>query len=74
MTSQHTYPPSPPCPRTALRKNRPLVLRSNSGTTLSPPAPKPNAAPKPGPKGQHRQEFRMVYHRKNGFTSELVEH
>jgi len=38
------------------------------------PAPKPTAAPKPGPKGQHRQEFRMVYHRKKGFTSEPVEH
>ena len=30
------------------------------------PAPKPKAALKPGPKGQHRQEFRMVYHRKKG--------
>ena len=38
------------------------------------PAPKPNAAPKPVPKGQHRQEFRMVYHRKKGFTSKPVEH
>ena len=36
-------------------------------------APKPTAAPKPGPKGQHRQEFRMVYHRKKGFTFEPVE-
>ena len=36
MTSQHTYPP--PCQRTALRKNRHLFLRSNSRTTLSPPA------------------------------------
>ena len=40
----------------------------------SKPAPKPKAAPKPGPKGQHRQVFRMVYHRKKGFTSEAVEH
>ena len=38
------------------------------------PVPKPKAAPKPGPKGQHRQVFRMVYHRKKGFTSEPVEH
>ena len=38
-----------------------------------PPAPKATAAPKPGPKGQHRQEFRMVYHRKKGFTSQPVE-
>ena len=37
------------------------------------PAPKATAAPKPGPKGQHRQEFRMVYHRKKGFTSQPVE-
>ena len=37
------------------------------------PAPKATAAPKPGPKGQHRQEFRMVYHRKEGFTSQPVE-
>ena len=35
---------------------------------------KPNAAPKPGPKGQHGQEFRMAYHRKKGFASEPVEH
>ena len=32
-----------------------------------------DAPPNPGPKGQHRQEFRMVYHRKKGFTSEPVE-
>ena len=37
------------------------------------PAPKASVAPKPGPKGQHRQEFRMVYHRKKGFTSQPVE-
>ena len=37
------------------------------------PAPKATAAPKPGPKGQHRQEFRMVYHRKKGITSQPVE-
>ena len=37
------------------------------------PAPKATAAPKPGPKGQHRQEFRMVYHRKKGFTSQPVQ-
>ena len=37
------------------------------------PAPKATVAPKPGPKGQHRQEFRMVYHRKKGFTSQPVE-
>ena len=37
------------------------------------PAPKATAAPKPCPKGQHRQEFRMVYHRKKGFTSQPVE-
>ena len=37
------------------------------------PAPKPTAAPKPGPKGQHRQEFRMVYHRKKALTSQPVE-
>ena len=29
--------------------------------------PKPEAAANPGPKGQHRQEFRMVYHKKKGF-------
>ena len=29
--------------------------------------PKPKAAANPGPKGQHRQEFRMVYHKKKGF-------
>ena len=28
---------------------------------------------KPGPKGQRIQEFRMVYHRKKGFTSQPVE-
>ena len=44
------------------------------------PKPKPNAAPrpkaaaKPGPKGQHKQESRIVYHRKKGFTWEPVEH
>ena len=38
------------------------------------PAPTATAAPKPGPKGQHRQEFRMVYHRKKGFMSQPVEH
>ena len=27
-------PPPPPCPGTALRKNRPLVPRSNSRTTF----------------------------------------
>ena len=32
-----------------------------------------HAAPTPGPKGQHRQEFRMVYHRKKGFTSQPIE-
>ena len=37
------------------------------------PAPKASVAPKPGPKGQHRQEFRMVYHRQKGFTSQPVE-
>ena len=37
------------------------------------PAPKATAAPKPGPKGQHRQEFRMVYHGRKGFTSQPVE-
>ena len=37
------------------------------------PAPKATAAPKPGPKGQHRQEFRMVYHRKKGFRPQPVE-
>ena len=37
------------------------------------PAPKATAALKPGPKGQHRQEFRMVYHRKKGFTSQPAE-
>ena len=35
------------------------------------PAPQPKAAP---PKGQHRQVFRIVYHRKKVFTSEPVEH
>ena len=28
---------------------------------------KPKAAATPGPKGQHRQEFSMVYHKKKGF-------
>ena len=28
------YPPPPPCPGDALRKNRPLVSRSNSRTTF----------------------------------------
>ena len=37
------------------------------------PAPKPTATPKLGPKGQRRQEFRMVYHRKKGFTPKQVE-
>ena len=37
------------------------------------PAPKATAALKPGPKGQHRQEFRMVYRRKKGFMSQPVE-
>ena len=32
------------------------------------------AAANPSPKGQHRQEFRMVHHRKKGFTMEPVEH
>ena len=35
------------------------------------PAPKPKAAANPGPKGQPRQEFRMVCH--SGVTSEPVE-
>ena len=51
------------------------------GTTIEVPEPKPkpkswraaktnpNEAPKPGPNGQHKQEFRMVYHRNKGFMS-----
>ena len=38
------------------------------------PAPKPNAAANPGPKGQHRQELRMVFCLKKGFTLEPVEY
>ena len=38
------------------------------------PETNPKAAPKPGPKGQHKQEFRMLYHRKEGFMSEPFEH
>ena len=37
------------------------------------PAPKATATPKPGPKGQHRQEYRMVHHRKKGFAPQPVE-
>ena len=37
-------------------------------------ATKPKAAPKPGPKGQLKQEFRMVHLRKEGFTSQAVAH
>ena len=36
------------------------------------PAPKPKAATNVGPKGRHRQEFRMVHRRKKGFASEPV--
>ena len=38
------------------------------------PASKPRAAANPDPKGQHGQEFRMVYQREKGFTSEPVGH
>ena len=38
------------------------------------PALKPKVAANPGPTGLHRQEFRMVYHRKEGLTLEPVEH
>ena len=37
------------------------------------PASKATATPKPGPKGQHRQEYRMVHHRKKGFAPQPVE-
>ena len=37
-------------------------------------APKPNKAPKCGPKGQRKQEFRMVYRTKQGSASEPLEH
>ena len=37
-------------------------------------APKPKAAPKHGPKGQHKQEFRMVCHGKKSYMPEPVEH
>ena len=51
-----------------LRSQNPSLSRSLK------PAPKPKAAANPGPKGQHRQALRMVYHRNKGFTSEPVDH